>query len=154
MGSNYSTTQPALGTPFDNTTNGFASDNVQGAIEEIGASASPGFSFGRSGNSNAGTYLNVDSVPSNQAGRIVPLTSGFITDVFLTCQTNATCSLQIQRRVGNTFTTIYTISLSNERKKTESVSGVAVSLGDELCVRVSSGSISNVVFGLIIRGGT
>ena len=43
----------AASIPFDNSTNGFDSDNVQEAIEETRASASPGFSFGRSGNVSA-----------------------------------------------------------------------------------------------------
>lgn len=140
--------------PFDNENNGFVSTDVQGAIEEIGASASPGFSFGRSGTSNAGTYLQVDSVPSNQSGRIVPLTSGFITDIFISCSANATCTVQIQKRVGNTFTTVYTETLNNVRKQTSSITGVPVSLGDELCCRIGSGSASNIVVGIIIRGAT
>jgi hypothetical protein len=144
----------ARSVPFDNTSNGFVSDEVQGAIEEIGASASPGFSFGRSGTSNAGTYLQVDSVPSNQAGRIVPLTSAYISDIFISCQTVATFSVEIQRRVGNTFTTIYTQSVTASRKLTASITGVPVGLGDEICCRVGSGSASNLVVGIIVRGGT
>lgn len=146
--------QVARSTPFDNSTNGFQSTEVQSAIEEIGASASPGFSFGRSGTSTAGTYLQVDSVPSNQAGRIVPINSGFITDVFVACQLASTFTLEVQQRVGNTFTTIYTLTVTNSRKATASPSNVPVTLGDELCVKVGSGSAQNIVCGLVVRGGT
>lgn len=140
--------------PFDNSTNGFIATDSQAAIEEIGASASPGFSFSRQGTSVAGTYLQVDTVPSNQAGRIVPLTSGIITDVFVSCQNNSTFTVQLQKRVGNTFTTFYTITVTNARKLTQSVTGVPVTLGDEICARISSGSVANVVVGVIIRGST
>lgn len=142
----------AKSVPFDNSVNGFSATDVQAAIEEIGASASPGFSFGRSGTSNTGTYLQVDSVPSNQSGRVVPLTTGFITDIFVVCSSNATCTVQIQKRVGNTFTTVYTETLSNVRKKTSSITGVPVSLGDELCCRIGTGTANNIVVGLILRG--
>lgn len=150
--SNIRVTEVASTIPFDNDTNGFSATDVQTAIEEIGASASPGFSFGRSGTSNAGTYLQVDSVPSNQAGRIVPLQSGKITSVFISCQNAATFTIEIQKRVGNTFNTIYTETVTGLRKKTSSVSGVSVSLNDELCCKVGSGSASNIIVGLIIKG--
>lgn len=146
--------QVAKSVPFDNDSNGFVATDVQTAIEEIGASASPGFSFGRSGTSNAGTYLQVDGVPSNQAGRIVPLTSAFISDIFISCQTAATFSIQIQKRVGNVFTTIFTQTITASRVFTGPVIGVSVNLGDELCCRVSSGSVNNVVVGVIVKGGT
>lgn len=150
--SNITKNSVAAGTPFDNSTNGFSATNVQSAIEEIGASASPGFSFGRSGTSNAGTYLQVDSVPSNQAGRIVPLTSGFITNIFTSCQNAAVFTIEIQKRVGNTFTTVYTETINNVRKQTSTITGVPVSLNDELCCRIGTGSANNVVVGLIIKG--
>lgn len=150
----FSITQVAESIPFDNSSNGFIADEVQSAIEEIGASASPGFSWGRSGNSNVGTYLQVDSVPSNLAGRIVPLSSGIISDIFMTCEKITTCSVEIQVRVGATFTTIHTETLTASRKKTSSLTGVTVSLGDELCCRISSGSAKNIVVGVIIKGNT
>ena len=139
---------------FDNSTNGFISTDTQAAIEEIGASASPGFSFSRSGTTLSGTYLQVDAVPSNQAGRIVPLNSGFVTDVFVSCQNASTFTIDFQKRVGATFTTFLTITITNSRKLTQSLTGVPVTLGDEICARVGSGSVANVVVGMIVRGGT
>lgn len=150
--SKFDKSSVAKSVPFDNSVNGFSATDVQTAIEEIGASASPGFSFGRSGTSNAGTYLQVDSVPSNQAGRIVPLQSGQITNIFISCQNAATFTIEIQKRVGNTFTTVHTENITGLRKKTSTVSGVLVSLNDELCCKIGSGSASNVIVGLIIKG--
>lgn len=146
--------QVAASLSFDNSTNGFSSSDVQGAIEEIGASASPGFSFSRSGTSNAGTYLQVDAVPSNQAGRIVPLNTGFVTDVFISCQTAATFTVEFQKRVGSTFTTFLTVTVTSARKLTQSLTATPVALNDEICARIGTGSVSNIVVGLIIRGGT
>lgn len=152
MGTKVFGSPVARSTPFDNTNNDFESTDVQAAIEEIGASASPGFSFGRGSTSNAGTYLQVDSVPSNQAGRIVPFTGAEISNVFVACRNNSTFTLEVQTRVGNVFTTIYTISLTNERKKSEQVTGVLLSLNDELAVRVGSGSAADIVVGIILKG--
>lgn len=147
------TTTPVAGSiPFDNTNNDFQSTDVQAAIEEIGASASPGFSYGRSGTSNSGTYLQVDNVPSNQAGRIVPFTGAEISNVFVACRDNATFTLEIQTRVGNTFTTIYTVTLTNQRKKSEQVTGVLLALNDELAVKVGTGSAQDIVVGIILKG--
>lgn len=138
--------------PFSNDGNGFNATDVQSAIEEIGASASPGFSFGRSGVSNSGTYLQVDSVPSNQAGRIVPLTTGFVTDVFISCQIASTFTIVFEKRVGSVFVAFLTVTVTANRKLTQSVTGVPVALNDEICAKVGSGSVQNVVVGFIIRG--
>ena len=52
---------------FDNTGTDYVSDTVQGALTESGASASPGFNFGRSANVGSGTWLVITgSVPSNR----------------------------------------------------------------------------------------
>jgi hypothetical protein len=153
------TIQPVARTvPFDNSENDFESVEVQSAIEEVKSLASgnvsPGFSFGRSGKTNAGTYLQVDSVPSNLAGRVVPLTSGEISDIFIVCQDNSTFTIQIQKRVGNVFTTIHTENMTNQRKKSSSLTGILVSLEDEICCKIGTGSAQNVVVGLVIKGLT
>lgn len=122
------------------------------SVEPI-ADSSPGFSFSRSGACSAGTYLQVDSVPSNLAGRIVPFSTAALSNVFISCQTAATFTLEVQVRVGTTFTTVYTATVSNSRKFTEvNISNVQFVLGDEVCVKVGTGSCSNVVLGLVIKG--
>lgn len=47
IGPHYKTTQVAESVPFDNSTNGFVSDNVQGAIEEAGISGGSSFCYTR-----------------------------------------------------------------------------------------------------------
>jgi len=134
--------------------------NVQDAIDELCAavdvSASPGFTWGRSGNGIAATsYLLNDTVPSNQSGRMVPLTGEIVT-VFVANANSNTFDITIQRRTGpGTFTDLATISLTAERVKTETLGvPVAVSLNDEIAVKVSSGTCDYPVVGVVIKGST
>ena len=76
--------------PFDNTTpgaTGMISTDVQAALDELNSkiqtSASPGFSFGRTGICNAGTYMQCETVPSNISGRWVYINSAKVTTVFV-----------------------------------------------------------------------
>lgn len=117
------------------------------------ADSTPGFSFGRSGACSAGTYLQVDSVPSNLAGRIVPFSTATLSNIFVSCQTTATFTIEVQTRLGSTFTTVYTATISANRIFTQTgISTVNFVLGDEVCVRIGSGSCANVIVGLIIKG--
>jgi hypothetical protein len=114
-------------------------------------SASPGFSWGANGNQGAGTYLQNDGVPSNRSGKIVPLVNGTITNVFVTSENVDTFDICIQSRVGAVFTDILTVSLVAQRDKT-ATAAVAVTLGEELCCYVKSGSCKNPDVGIIIKG--
>jgi hypothetical protein len=142
---------------YDNTDSGLAAENIKDAIDELSAtasvSASPGFTWGDSGNTSKGSYLLNDTVPSNTSGRVVPL-NGFIEKVFIAIQNPGTVSIANQKRTGATMTTIATVTITSARVATINVS-VPVSLGDELGIRVSpssSGSPKNPVVGLIIKG--
>lgn len=116
------------------------------------AESTPGFSFGRSGNCASGTYLQIDTVPSNKAGRIVPFETAELSNVFIVCQDAATFTIEVQTRVGNVFTTVHTSTVTAGRKFTEAVEDVEFLLGDEVCIKIGSGSCSNIIVGLIIRG--
>ena len=151
-------TPVAKSVPFDNATNGFVSTDVQAAIEEMSTtaavSASPGFTWGYNGNATAGTYLANDGVPSNVSGRMVPLVSGFIAEIFVLNQLTTTYSVDVQKRVGAIFTTVQTVTVTAARGNVFSVS-VAVAKYDELCVRVSPTSANNpknIDVGIIIKG--
>lgn len=144
--------------PFDNSTNGFTADNTQTAIEELknssALSVSPGFTWGYRGTVTPGTYLENDGVPSNVAGRVVPLTSGNIVEIFVTNELVTTYSLDIQKNIGGVYTTLTTVTVSAARNAVFSVS-VAVAKFDELCVRISPTSANNpknVDVGVIIKG--
>lgn len=97
--------QVARTVPFDNSTNGFSSTDTQAAIEELQnavlTSASPGFSFGRSGVTTANTYLQNETVPSNISGRWVYLNNGTVTDVYITNELTTTYTMEVYYHDGN-----------------------------------------------------
>lgn len=117
------------------------------------ADSSPGFSFGRSGSCSAGTYLQIDSVPSNKAGRLVPFSVANLNAIFVVCESSSTFTIEVQTRTGSTFTTVYTATLTATRKFTATgISDVDFVQGDEICIKIGTGSTSNVNVGLIVRG--
>ena len=149
-------TPVAVSVPFDNATNGFVSTDVQAAIEELAstAAASPGFTWGYKGVVTPGTYLENDGVPSNVSGRSVPLTTGYIAEVFILNEYTTTYSIDIQKRVGAVYTTVQTVTVTAARGDVFSVN-VAVVKKDELCIRISPASANspkNIDVGIIIKG--
>lgn len=117
------------------------------------ADSSPGFSFGRSGSCSAGTYLQIDSVPSNKAGRLVPFSTAVLNSVFVVCEEDSTFTIDVELRTGSLFTVVYTATLTAARKFTETgIPDVEFVQGDEVCVKIGSGSTKNVNVGLVIRG--
>ena len=114
--------------------------------------ASPGLTWGRSGNLPVSTYLLNDGVPSSTAGRIVPL-DGRVVEMFVACETATTATITFQKRNGSTFTDFLSINLVAERKKRISVSlDNDITKSDELACYISSGSVKNCVAGLIAIG--
>lgn len=144
--------------PFDNTTagaSGMTSTDTQAAIEELkqatAVSASPGFTWGSSGNIPSGSYLLNDTVPSNRAGRLVPVSGGSIQTIFVTAEIANTFDVIIQRNILGVFTTLVTVSMIASRKNTFSVN-IPVSLNDEIAVKIDNGSAKNPVVGVVIKG--
>lgn len=148
--------QVAKSVPFDNSVNGFTSDNVQDALEEIGASASPGFSWGRSGNSVAGTWLTNEGVPSNKAGRAITFNSPQIVRIFSATEDLDTYTLQIYEHAGNevSLTLLTSLSVTSSRTGDSGVISVSVTSGRQLAILLSSGTAKNIVVGTILKGDT
>ena len=153
----------AIETPFDpSNCVVITKENTQEAIEELCGkvedallTSSPGFTWGDSG-SIKNSYLLNDTVPSNKAGRISPVT-GFITTVFLSNSADdKTFDVEIRRREpAGTFTTIATMTVVNARVKIDDTFNVVVSFGDELACYISgagNNSAQSPVVGLIIKG--
>lgn len=150
----------AKSVPFDNATNGFVSNDVQAAIEELNdkvlTSASPGFSFGRSGNVTKSAYLLNESVPSNISGRYVYINNAAIKRVFVSTQLSGTYKFGVYSHDGNEVN----ITLLGTVTVTSAVGGVfsvnwAVATGKQLAVRVESDSTDSpreVVAGLELSG--
>jgi hypothetical protein len=140
--------------PYDNSTSGIPADDVQGAIDAIaagaGSGASPGFTYGRSGVSNTGTYLLNETVPSNISGRTMPV-SGTIAEVFVAQELAGTFSFKIQKRSGASFVDLATFTVTAVRTATFATS-IAITKGDEIAVVISSDSTKNVVIGFVAKG--
>ena len=153
----FDTTPVARQVPFDNSTNGFISTDTQSAIEEVSnnveVSASPGFTWGRSGNSPNNTYLLNDGVPSNVTGRVVFLTDALISKIFTATQNTDTYDLSIYTHDGDgiNLTLLTTVSVSASRYAEFSVS-ISVAKNKQLALRITSGSATNIVAGIIISG--
>lgn len=113
--------------------------------------STPGFTFGRSGLCSQGTYLLCDQVPSNLAGRLIPFTNASISNIIVVCQSESTFDIVVQKRVSNIFTDIYTASIISSRTFVAEINNVEILAGDELCVKVGSGSASNIIVGLVIK---
>jgi hypothetical protein len=152
--------QEAADVPYDNSVSGLSSEDVQGAIDELangvgGNSASPGFTFGRSGNVNTNTWLLNDTVPSNLTGRGVPLNSAVIVEFFVSSQASDTYTLGLYSHDGNSINLalLDTISIVASRGDTKIVS-IAIAKNKQLAMKVTSGSCNNVVAGVIVRGVT
>lgn len=140
---------------YNNSISGLTATQTQAAIDELsltgGSSASPGFTFGRSGTLPKGTYLLNDTVPSNIAGRVVTV-NGYIKTIFIAQRNNTAFSLSIQTRIGSVFTTIHTVNIPAIRKYVATMS-VSVSIGDELCAVISStGNPQDVDIGVLLKG--
>ena len=153
-------TPVALSVPFDNSSNGFTSATVQGAIEELKNSAtttaSPGFSFGRSGVSGSGTYLQNETVPSNISGRWVYLHGASIAQVYISNELITTYTMEVLYHDGNGINTVSlgTVTVNSSRGSSFTVSW-PVPINKQLAVRVATSSANspkNIVCGLQLLG--
>jgi len=160
MRNKVSATPVARAVPFDNATNGFASTDTQGAIEELQTSltisASPGFSFGRSGVATPGTYLQCETVPSNISGRWVYINSARVTHVYITNELVTTYTVEVLSHDGNgvNLASLGTVIIAAARGGDFPVSW-AVAHDKQLAVRIATTSANNpknVVCGLQLSG--
>ena len=132
--------------PFDNDSNGFASDNVQDAISEIGASASPGFSFGRNGSLSQNTWLRrPGNVPSNRAGVTIGISNPVVVGVACANRNVETYEVEIYEHEGNqvNLTLLGTVTVTAATSDTFTVNFPATQ-GRQLAVRLGSTSTGNV----------
>ena len=139
---------------FDNSTNGFTATNVQDAIEEIGASASPGFSLGRSSTTGAGTWLlRVGSIPSNVTGIPMGISNPILTNIQVGNEDIASFSIEIYEHEGNSvnLTLLTTVNIVSSRTAIFSVN-VPATQGRQLAAKVSSGTARNPAVDLILKG--
>lgn len=143
--------------PFDPDNGDLISEDVQSAIDElaenVATSASPGFSFGRSGNVSNNTWLNCEGVPSNRAGRYVYINNAEVTRVFVSNEDINTFDVRVYTHDGDqiNLTTLGTVSVVSSRGGEFTVS-YPVPTGKQLALRVVNGSAKNAVAGLELKG--
>lgn len=139
---------------FDNDGTDFEATNVQDAIEEIGAAASPGFSWGRSGNSNAGTWLSNETVPSNRSGRTAAFADPRLVRVFSATEDVASYTIEIYEHEGDSvnLTLLTSFSVTSSRTGDSGNIDISVTQGRQLAVQVTSGSCKNIIVGAILKG--
>ena len=150
--------------PFDNETNGFVADNVQEAIEEISntinRSASPGFSFGRSGNISSNTFLlRPGGVPSNKAGVTFSLYNGVLEEISVGTEDLDTYTIEIIQHEGNEINPVIiaTVNIVGVRRAVFT-NGIdftqlnALDRNKQIAVQVTSGSAKNLGVDLQLSG--
>jgi hypothetical protein len=142
---------------YNNIPSGIPAANVQAAIDYLAGlsatSASPGFSFGRAGIVNSGTYLQCETVPSNVAGRWVFINSAVVEEVFVSNELSTTFSLDFYYHDGNSIneTLLGTVTVTAAYGNRFAVNW-AVPSNKQLSAKISSNSAKNVVCGLSLRG--
>lgn len=131
---------------FDNEGTGFAADNVEDALKETGASASPGFSFGRNGSLSQNTWLRrPGNVPSNRAGVTININNPVVTTVACANRNVETYDVKIYEHDGNqvNLTLLGTVTVTAATSGIFSVSFSATK-GKQLAVRLGSTATGNV----------
>jgi len=127
-------------------------------IEELvrqrsGVSASPGFTWGRSGNVPDGAYLLHQSVPSNISGIPVPLASGVITTIFFEQEITTTFDLVIFTKPSMAVVFQHTfVAASSGVYIIPIASRPFISNADRLGMQIVNGSVKNIIAGLLAVG--
>lgn len=145
---------------FDPTGTEIVSTKIGDAIREVsttaGASASPGYSFGRSANASAGTWLLITgSVPSNKTGIPVAISNPSLTLVSVGNENINTFNVSIYEHEGDetNLTLLTTVSVINARTQSFEVD-IPVTAGRQLAARITSGSTKNIGVSLQLKGNT
>ena len=143
---------------FDPTGTDLVSTKTGPAIRElaqnVGQSASPGFSWGRSGNLSTNTWLQNEGVSSQRAGRAVLFTNPEITRIFVSTEDVDTYTVTIYEHEGDSvnLTVLTTVSAVASRTADSGSISVAVTSGRQLAARITAGSAKNMVVGVTLAG--
>lgn len=140
--------------PFDNTVTDFDSDNLQDVIVEIGNTASPPFSFGRSGNSSSGTWmLRVGGAPSNRSGVNVGFSDPKLIKVNSNTEDANTYELGIYQHQGDeiNLTLVTTVSVVANRNGSF-ILDIPLTQGWQIAVKIETGSAKNIGVDLTLSG--
>lgn len=154
----FHSTQVAYSVPFDNDTNGYNSDNVQGAIEEGVGNAlnTPIYTIvlQHNGTVSNGTFIGYDSlIPGDATPVLIPRESEFTGFTFSNASADAdyTLEFRINTTVGTPF---YSVSKINVQYFNDILSTpVSFSAGDQIYIKyIDDGTnASDVVIMLTFR---
>lgn len=143
---------------YDNTTSGLTAQDVQAALDELNAKvssrASPGYSFGRSGNVPANSWLyRPGSVPSNKTGVPVSLDNPKIIEIAVGNENVSTFTVEIYEHEGDevNLTLLTSVNVVASRTGIFGVD-VAVTKGRQLAVKTTAGSSKNPGVDLQLKG--
>lgn len=143
---------------FDAGATDLVSTKTGPAIRElrnkITNSASPGYSFGRSGNISTNTWLfRPGSVPSNKTGITIGFANPEIKKVNAASEDADTYNIGIYEHDGDeiNLTLLTTLSVTASRSETFDIS-VSATQGKQLAVRITSGSVKNPGIDLELSG--
>jgi len=150
---------------FDNSTNGFVSDDVQGAIEEINTeigevstTASPGFGFGRSLNVKKNSWLmRTGNVPSNKTGVTIGIQAPVLIKIDVGNEDINTFDIAIYEHEGDeiNLTLLTTVSIVSKRTDSFTPSDfgtVTATQGRQIAVKLTTGSSRNIGVDITFKG--
>ena len=134
---------------------------IMAFIEEFVAqltasSASPGFTWGRSGSVPASTWLQNETVPSNKSGRTVFLTNAVIKKIFIANEDALIIKIGVYSHDGNEagLTLLGTVTTAASRTNSFNVS-YGVAQNKQLALKIESdspNSAKNIVAGILMSG--
>lgn len=151
---NYSLTDPSN----RDLVSGYEQRSIVGNFNEVfntvSNTASPPFSFGRSGNNPTNTWLlRVGAVPSNRTGYNVGFQNAIIKKIVSQTQDLDTYNVGVYTHDGDevNLTLIHTVNIVSSRSESFDTS-ISVPTGKQLATRITSGSASNVGVDITITG--
>lgn len=125
---------------------------IDGAMEPF-PSASPAFLFSRSGAVPANTWLLVDGIPSNLTGHHAPF-NGTVKEIFVDSSSISTYSLQLYQHDHGTFTLLTTVSVTAAYGATFPLTGANFLANQNLAMRLSAGSATDISAGIRVARTT
>ena len=127
---------------------------IRELFQQVGQSASPGFSWGRSGNLSTSTWLRNEGVNSNRSGRTVTFNTPEINRIFTSTEDLDTYTITIYEHEGDqiNLTALTTLSVVASRTGDSGNISIPVTSGRQLAIRITSGTARNLVVGATLSG--
>lgn len=146
----FDRTQWAASTPFDNSTNGFTSTDVQAAIEEAKTTAEGKaryiVPFGFDGNGAAGRWLeSFTNIPSNISGYVVAKPA-IIKELTLACSASTTITIGVYNNAVQIATLVMVTSKVFEVDK-----NINITTLNEISAKIESGTCTRPAFYIHLR---